>query len=598
LTITDDGRVFGHIAAWHVDHIGMGFGTKPPRSSTNYAYFRTGMLRTAEGSDVRVGQITLTGGHASLEFDARSAVRHYDDTQSAFADVAAGEDRFGIWVAGALRPEVTQAQIRAARASSPAGDWRPVNGRLELVAVCQVNVPGFPVVEARVASGQVLALVAAGAAPLTQGFLQENAELAAQAQAARDRVRAPLVASALAAQAAMARARVTQPKRRTTAGGWALPDGEFRIASPDGVVAAVESYWKTDRPDKGALRDHISMCARRLGCEDLLPGIWSEYGLVASGGHGEFRTFSPEQRKKLVEKKQAMPGGSYPIVTVADLKNAIKAYGRAKPSQRAAVRRHIIKRAKALGHPELIPSSWKEMALVSSIRAVEDGYMPAAQRGPIIASAVAAGRIDLVPESWERTVEETAGIPAPLVASLRSFRRNDWDESKVARDDVGRFRKIYYRLREGGASEKPKVRAALRALKDAERSAEETGMPDQEAAFLARDLLEEVAMEGGVDERTQTELLKSAEEMSDLVRRFEVRGGNTMMGFDQLPTAIQDALAKFLKNSPNLEERITKHFGPFVEGDTQRSVKDILNLLERVVIDRQAYHEGYDTQRV
>jgi hypothetical protein len=71
-----------------------------------------------------------------------------------------------------------------------------------------------------------------------------------------------------------------------------------------------------------------------------------------------------------------------------------------------------------------------------------------------------------------------------------------------------------------------------------------------------------------------------------------------MMGFDQLPTAIQDALAKFLKNSPNLEERITKHFGPFVEGDTQRSVKDILNLLERVVIDRQAYHEGYDTQRV
>ena len=31
LTVTDEGRVFGHIAAWHVDHIGLPFGTRPPR---------------------------------------------------------------------------------------------------------------------------------------------------------------------------------------------------------------------------------------------------------------------------------------------------------------------------------------------------------------------------------------------------------------------------------------------------------------------------------------------------------------------------------------------------------------------------------------
>jgi hypothetical protein len=73
LTVTDDGRVFGHIAAWHVDHIGMSFGTKPPRSRSNYAYFHTGVVRTETGKDVPVGQLTLAGGHAPLEADAEAA---------------------------------------------------------------------------------------------------------------------------------------------------------------------------------------------------------------------------------------------------------------------------------------------------------------------------------------------------------------------------------------------------------------------------------------------------------------------------------------------------------------------------------------------
>ena len=166
LTIDDDGRVFGHIATWETSHIGLPYGTRPPRSVSNYQYFRTGVLRTAEGEDVPVGQLTLAGGHAPLQADANAAVKHYDDTASAWADVAAGEDRHGIWVAGAIRPDITEAQVRVARASSPSGDWRPINNALELVAACCVNVPGFPVARAMVSSGQVTALVAAGSADL------------------------------------------------------------------------------------------------------------------------------------------------------------------------------------------------------------------------------------------------------------------------------------------------------------------------------------------------------------------------------------------------------------------------------------------------
>lgn len=171
LTTTDDGRVFGHIALWDTNHIGLPRATRPPRSATNYAYFCTGALRTDEG-DVYVGQLTLAGGHADMTFSARDAVKHYDDTDSAVADVTAGEDEYGIWVAGALRPEVTPQQVRAFRASAPSGDWRPIDGRLELVAVCNVNVPGFPIARSLVAGGQIQALVAAGALPLAQ--MREN----------------------------------------------------------------------------------------------------------------------------------------------------------------------------------------------------------------------------------------------------------------------------------------------------------------------------------------------------------------------------------------------------------------------------------------
>ena len=200
LTITDDGKVFGHVASWQTSHIGMGRGVKPPRSASQYAYFRTGVLRTDEG-DVQVGQLTLAGGHASLQASAEEAVKHYDDTASAVADVVAGEDQFGIWVAGALRPDVTPSQIRAFRASSPSGDWRPINGRLELVAVCQVNVPGFPIARAITASGVPGALVAAGAAYLAE--LKEASKIEEL-----DRRLATIEASTLAANANKARSRM------------------------------------------------------------------------------------------------------------------------------------------------------------------------------------------------------------------------------------------------------------------------------------------------------------------------------------------------------------------------------------------------------
>ena len=307
LTVDDEGRVFGHIAAWHVDHIGMSFGTKPPRSRSKYAYFHTGVVRTDSGKDVPVGQLTLAGGHASLEASAAEAVRHYDDTASAIADVHAGEDAFGIWVAGALRPGTTPEQVRALRASAPSGDWRPVKGHLELVAVCQVNVPGFPIARARVASGAVMALVAAGAGVLARMKSDPVAELSARVQKLEQLENAELSTKA---EAAIEKFNVVREQKAAQLS-----------AVADAAYARIHGEPKYD----------------------------DEFGYI-----------SREKRQKLAKKGYALPDGSYPITNIDSLKDSIQAYGRSKPGKRAAVRRHIMKRARGLGRADLIPDKWRK----------------------------------------------------------------------------------------------------------------------------------------------------------------------------------------------------------------------------------------------
>jgi DNA-binding ferritin-like protein len=503
LTVTDDGKVFGHIAAWHIDHIGMPNGTKPPRSRSNYAYFHTGVCRTEEGSDIPVGQLTLAGGHASITADAAAAVKHYDDTASAIADVHAGEDAYGIWVAGALRPGTTPEQIRTLRASAPSGDWRPVRGSLELVAVCQVNVPGFPIARAMVAGGQVTALVAAGAHAMAKLRSNPIAELSARLAQLEAPQREALIAAAEAAKAKFAELRPIQ------ADAYGFVDNE---SPAEGIYEEVESHlvknleqlladivafsfrvqgyhWNVKGSDfaqyhalfggiyadvHGSIdpmaesilkqgydapfnittfatmsplgtsnletADCCSMAydlyeanqylvsslknafavadaANEQGVADFIAGridahqTWAWQlkassvptglgtlenesteepyqmvfsalqeqgllelqGLTASAADDrierieefaamlELASFTEEQRKELAKKGQALKDGSYPIRNEADLKNAIRAIGRANKGNRAAVKRHILKRAKALGATKLIPASWSAM---------------------------------------------------------------------------------------------------------------------------------------------------------------------------------------------------------------------------------------------
>jgi HK97 family phage prohead protease len=74
------------------------------------------------------------------------------------------------------------------------------------------------------------------------------------------------------------------------------------------------------------------------------------------------RQFSQAERDRLAKSGAAMPDGSFPIRSEQDLRNAIAAIGRAGPKGSAryeAVRRHIIKRARALGLTDQLPDDWR-----------------------------------------------------------------------------------------------------------------------------------------------------------------------------------------------------------------------------------------------
>lgn len=70
------------------------------------------------------------------------------------------------------------------------------------------------------------------------------------------------------------------------------------------------------------------------------------------------KAFPQAKRDELAKSGKALPDGSFPIETPADVDDAIQAFGRAK--NKPAAKAHIVKRAKALGVAGKLPDGWKQ----------------------------------------------------------------------------------------------------------------------------------------------------------------------------------------------------------------------------------------------
>lgn len=195
--VTPEGRVMGHIATWDTCHVGVdGRCVTPPRSRSNYAHFATHPRRRADGETVWTGPLVLGNAHARPELSSAETAEFYANTCRAWCDVVIGEDAFGIWVSGAPRPGVTEADLHAGAHSAVSGHWKRQKGALELLAVLSVNAPGFQVPRPVGFADEAgtFDLAAAGAlAPISASAAAFSPELHANIEALADFVRGEMV---------------------------------------------------------------------------------------------------------------------------------------------------------------------------------------------------------------------------------------------------------------------------------------------------------------------------------------------------------------------------------------------------------------------
>jgi hypothetical protein len=72
------------------------------------------------------------------------------------------------------------------------------------------------------------------------------------------------------------------------------------------------------------------------------------------------RAVSTDKRRELAKRGMAMPDESYPMETIGDLANAIKAYGRCPEEKRPALRKLIVRNARRLKAMNMVPKDWPE----------------------------------------------------------------------------------------------------------------------------------------------------------------------------------------------------------------------------------------------
>lgn len=132
-------------------------------------------------------------------------------------------------------------------------------------------------------------------------------------------------------------------------------EGEVIAVEPD-IFEGFDSYAVEIEGVDGKSYDvFVSLDGEILGYDKYEPeeaeAIEAEAAEIALK-----RAFSEDMRTQMAKEGTALPDGSYPISNVDDLKNAISAYGRAKDKE--AAKKHIMKRAKALGQEKMIPANW------------------------------------------------------------------------------------------------------------------------------------------------------------------------------------------------------------------------------------------------
>jgi hypothetical protein len=246
------------------------------------------------------------------------------------------------------------------------------------------------------------------------------------------------------------------------------------------------------------------------------------------------------ERRKLAKEGKALPDGSFPITNIDSLKDSISAYGRGKPSKRAAIRRHIMKRARQLRQPDLIPDKWKEMdneEFSTQITTMRERI------AAITAATPAEGSEDLgkAPAVEPQT---TPGDDAKYISGKTQ-----------PRDAKGKFRQVLARLKQDlGESG---LQSAMEKIEEAENL--DSAGNYVEAARSATDLIGIIDRidSGALNPRALENVRSSARELGETIANLPLPFGADAekLRFSDLPPALRDLVKDMISR---VEDKIGK----------------------------------------
>lgn len=188
---------------------------------------------------------------------------------------------------------------------------------------------------------------------------------------------------------------------------------EQATAEPDQPKGDTEQ--EPEQSGDGSQRVTVEVKGAGLDSDEIVKRIVAELSK---------RQFTQAERDDAADKNQALPDGSFPIKSVADLKNAIQAIGRAKDPAKAKA--HIKARAKALGKESLIPEGWKAADADLTKADGEQTHDPAELK------TILSGLVDVMKAELDEMVDGEDEIcdVEQLLCSVRLF--TNWWSSEAA----------------------------------------------------------------------------------------------------------------------------------------------------------------------
>jgi hypothetical protein len=285
-------------------------------------------------------------------------------------------------------------------------------------------------------------------------------------------------------------------------------------------------------------------------------------------------------RVRLAREGKAMPDGSFPIRNISDLRNAVRAYGRAKAGAKGAVRKHIMVRARGLNRIDLLPPKWstqysaegEELSLHERTLAISEALTLKKSRNSENLEALFTEKGFTAAAGDDEDLKGPAPEEIEALRVEKTSRANEDTTPKFTpdtqpRDTSGKFRKVLARL---------KTDLGIAGLNDAVEKAEEIETFDES---------------GDVEQATE-----SAQELIGIVDRLDAKALN--------PEALENVressgkLGEVIANLPfEFGEDAQKIRYSDVPGPLQQLMEDMIDRVEAKIGDEDAAIATADLKR-